>query len=97
MKEKHAQVEKERSAHTDAPGQDALDWVRQLTYGGRDSERETANRRGSGAGSAAGAGTGAGEGADAGAAGFGHDVERLKADQWRGVQAVAMALAHKSQ
>lgn len=24
-------------------------------------------------------------------------IERLKADQWRGVQAVAMALAHKSQ
>ncbi len=62
MKEKHAQVEKERSAHTDAPGQDALDWVRQLTYGGRDSERETAKRTGSGAGKEAG------EGADAGAA-----------------------------
>lgn len=63
MKEKHAQVEKERPAQADADGHDALDWVRQLTYGGRDSERETAKRTGSGAGS----GKEAGAGADAGA------------------------------
>lgn len=69
MKQRHAQVEKERPAHAEAHGHDALDWVRQLTYGGRGSEPENSKHKGSGSGAGTGAvtGAGAGAGADAGA------------------------------